>query len=81
MGGARALIASLGASFSLVAGAALSLLVASLVFAYNGFSGGVELPAPSTPIVLESDATQSARAGDGAGRGRLIGWGARLARP
>lgn len=39
MGGARALIASLGASFSLVAGAALSLLVISFVFAYDGLAG------------------------------------------
>ena len=41
MGGARALIASLGASISLVAGAALSLLVVSFVFAYDGLVGEV----------------------------------------
>jgi len=63
MGGARALIASLGASFSLVAGAALSLLVVSFVFAYDGFSGGVDLPPPASALVLESGATQAAPAG------------------
>ena len=39
MGGARALIASLGASISLVSGAALSLLVVSFLFAFDGLPG------------------------------------------
>ncbi|MGI8730995.1 MAG: hypothetical protein ACR2LK_13615 [Solirubrobacteraceae bacterium] len=42
MGGTRAVIASLGASMSLVAGAALSLLAASFIFAYDGIVGSVE---------------------------------------
>lgn len=44
MGGARALIASLGASISLVAGAALSLLAVSLLFAYGGWSDSMDSP-------------------------------------
>lgn len=68
MGGARALIASLGASFSLVAGAALSLLVVSFVFAYDGFSGGVDVPAAGTALVVESEAAEARTAGGGARR-------------
>ncbi|MEA2437515.1 MAG: hypothetical protein QOF65_2071 [Thermoleophilaceae bacterium] len=60
MGGARALIASLGASFSLVAGAALSLLIMSLVFAYDGFSGGVDLPRAGSAVVYDTGSTQAA---------------------
>jgi hypothetical protein len=60
MGGARALIASLGASFSLVAGAALSLLIMSLVFAYDGFSGGVDLPPAGSALVYGSNSAQAA---------------------
>ena len=53
MGGARALIASLGASISLVAGAALSLLVVSFVFAYDGLSGsGFEGSASHARVVV-----------------------------
>jgi hypothetical protein len=63
MGGARALIASLGASFSLVAGAALSLLVVSFVFAYDGFSGGVDPPPSDTAVVYGPDAAQASPAG------------------
>jgi hypothetical protein len=63
MGGARALIASLGASFSLVAGAALSLLVVSFVFAYDGFTGAVDLPPPASALVLESDSAEAPPAG------------------
>lgn len=58
MGGARALIASLGASFSLVAGAALSLLVVSFVFAYDGFSGGVDVPPAASALLVESASAQ-----------------------
>jgi hypothetical protein len=53
MGGARALIASLGASISLVAGAALSLLVVSFVFAYDGLTGAVDAPASQAALILE----------------------------
>ena len=62
MGGARALIASLGASFSLVAGAAVSLLLFSFVFALPGLTGGSDAPA-STPLEIrsESAAPQTAR--------------------
>jgi hypothetical protein len=52
MGGARALIASLGASISLVAGAALSLLVISFVFAYDGFTGGVDSSPTASALVI-----------------------------
>jgi hypothetical protein len=69
MGGARALIASLGASFSLVAGAALSLLVVSFVFAYDGFSGGVDPPPAASALVLEGGSAQPAAAGAGKARG------------
>lgn len=55
MGGARALIASLGASFSLVAGAAVSLLLLSFVFALPGLAGGGDAPAASGPVLLESE--------------------------
>jgi hypothetical protein len=54
MGGARALIASVGASVSLVASAALSLLVFSLVVAYDGFTGAVDSPVASTALLRES---------------------------
>ena len=53
MGGARALIASVGASISLVAGAALSLLVVSFVFAYDGLVGAIDVPASHAALVLE----------------------------
>ncbi len=66
MGGTRALLASLGASVSLVAGAALSLLAASFIFAYDGIVGTVDaapgrtslrVASPSSP---ERSATASA---------------------
>jgi hypothetical protein len=63
MGGARALIASFGASFSLVAGAAVSLLLMSLVFAYDGFSGDVDLPSADAALVVEAESAQAAPAG------------------
>lgn len=54
MGGARALIASLGASISLVAGAAVSLLFFSFVFALPGLTGASDAPAASAAVVVES---------------------------
>jgi hypothetical protein len=54
MGGARALIASLGASISLVAGAALSLLVVSFLFAYDGLSGGTDQPVSHAALLVEA---------------------------
>src|ERR1700712_957485 len=64
MGGARALIASLGASISLVAGAALSLLLVSFVVAIDGFAGGVDASASRAVITLHgpAPATPSASA-------------------
>ena len=61
MGGARALIASLGASIPLVAGAALSLLVVSLVFAYDGFTSDIDSPASRAALRLDASAPASAR--------------------
>jgi hypothetical protein len=52
MGGARALIASLGASISLVAGAALSLLFVSFVVALDGVAGGVDASVSHAAITL-----------------------------
>ena len=66
MGGARALIASLGASISLVAGAALSLLVVSFVFAYDGLSGRTYDGATANAQVVVADpraTTSKARQG------------------
>jgi hypothetical protein len=54
MGGARTLIASLGASISLVAGAAVSLLLFSFVFAFPGLTGASDAPATSTAVVVAS---------------------------
>jgi hypothetical protein len=68
MGGARALIASLGASISLVAGAALSLLVVSFVFAYDGFTSNVELPDSATALVVRSPTTPTAPSRGAAGQ-------------
>jgi hypothetical protein len=53
MGGARALIASLGASISLVSGAALSLLVVSFLFAYDGLSGGADDWVPRSALFVD----------------------------
>jgi hypothetical protein len=61
MGGARALIASFGASISLVAGAALSLLLVSFVVALDGFAGGVDAAASHPAVTLHGPApTRSA---------------------
>ncbi len=68
MGGARALIASLGASISLVAGAALSLLVVSFVFAYPGFVGGVDVPPSVASLDLGSKSSSAASRPDAAPR-------------
>lgn len=54
MGDARALIASLGASVSLVAGAALSLLVVSFVFAYDGLVGDLDDSSSQTALNLKA---------------------------
>ncbi len=62
MGGARALIASLGASISLVAGAAVSLLFFSVVFALPGFTGSSDAPRASAPVVVESRVAAEQRA-------------------
>jgi hypothetical protein len=56
MGGARALIASLGASISLVAGAALSLLLVSFAVSLDGFAGGVDASASDAAITLRGPA-------------------------
>lgn len=52
MGGARALIASLGASISLVSGAALSLLLISIVVAYPQFVGIDDGRRDITPVTI-----------------------------
>ena len=61
MGGTRALLASLGASISLVAGAALSLLVVSFVFAYDGL-GGTSDPTTTQAALLLDGATTTTSA-------------------
>jgi len=61
MGGARALIASLGASISLVAGAALSLLAVSFVFAYDGLVGEVGETRAQAALRVKVQAPQTAR--------------------
>ena len=69
MGGARALIASLGASFSLVAGAALSLLVISFVFAYDGLAGsGFDGAGANAQVVVPDLAATTARVRQQSGR-------------
>jgi len=60
MGGTRALIASIGASISLVAGAALSLLVVSFVFAYDGLGGTTEQPTTQAALLVEGPTTTTA---------------------
>ncbi|MDP1848231.1 MAG: hypothetical protein Q8K79_10615 [Solirubrobacteraceae bacterium] len=64
MSGTRALFASIGASVSLVAAAALSLLAVSAVFAFGGWSDPVAQSAPQTALILaagQSDATRTTR--------------------
>jgi len=52
MSGTRALFASIGASVSLVAAAALSLLAVSAVFAFGGWSDPVAQSASQTALIL-----------------------------
>jgi hypothetical protein len=64
MSGTRALFASIGASVSLVAAAALSLLAVSAVFAFGGWSDPVAQSAPQTAMILadgQSDTTRTTR--------------------
>jgi hypothetical protein len=56
MSGTRALFASIGASVSLVAAAALSLLAVSAVFAFGGWSSPVGESARQSALVLTADA-------------------------
>jgi hypothetical protein len=56
MSGTRALFASIGASVSLVAAAALSLLAVSAVFAFGGWSTPVAESARQSALVLTADA-------------------------
>lgn len=60
MGGTRALLASLGASISLVAGAALSLLVVSFIFAYDGLSGTAEPATTQAALLVDGPTTTTA---------------------
>ena len=53
MSGTRALFASIGASVSLVAAAALSLLAVSAVFAFGGWSDPVAQSARQTALILD----------------------------
>ena len=53
MSGTRALFASIGASVSLVAAAALSLLAVSAVFAFGGWSDPVAQTAQQTALILD----------------------------
>jgi len=64
MSGTRALFASIGASVSLVAAAALCLLAVSAVFAFGGWSDPVAQSAPQTALILadgQSDTTRTTR--------------------
>lgn len=74
MGGARALIASLGASISLVAGAALSLLVVSFVFAYDGLAGsGFEGSISHARVVVsDPDPVTTIGRADGSGAAKVV---------
>jgi hypothetical protein len=62
MGGARAFIASFGAGISLIAGAAISLLFLSLLFAYDGITDGIDVPAAASVVVVDASSSQTARA-------------------
>ena len=68
MGGARALIASVGASISLVAGAALALLFVSFLFAYDGLGGGGDEPTTHAALVVDGGSAVSPRRVTGAAR-------------
>jgi len=67
MGGTRAVLASLGASVSLVAGAALALLAASFIFAYDGIFGSVDASPGKTSLQVASLAFQERGGGASAG--------------
>lgn len=56
MSGTRALFASIGASVSLIAAAALSLLAVSAVFAFGGWSDPVAESVRQSALVLTADA-------------------------
>jgi hypothetical protein len=61
MSGTRALFASIGASVSLVAAAALSLLAVSAVFAFGGWSDPVAESARQTALILDDGRPGPAR--------------------
>ena len=61
MSGTRALFASIGASVSLVAAAALSLLAVSAVFAFGGWSDPVAQSARQTALILDDGSSGPAR--------------------
>ena len=61
MSGTRALFASIGASVSLVAAAALSLLAVSAVFAFGGWSDPVAQSARQTALILDDGRSGAAR--------------------
>ena len=61
MSGTRALFASIGASVSLVAAAALSLLAVSAVFAFGGWSDPVAQSARQTALILDDGRNGAAR--------------------
>lgn len=61
MSGTRALFASIGASVSLVAAAALSLLAVSAVFAFGGWSDPVAQSAQQTALILDEGRSGAAR--------------------
>lgn len=67
MGGTRAVLASLGASVSLVAGAALALLAASFVFAYDGIVGSVDASPGRASLQVTSPASPQRGGGASAG--------------
>lgn len=67
MGGTRAVLASLGASVSLVAGAALALLAASFIFAYDGIVGSVDASPGQTSLQVASLAFEERGGGANAG--------------
>jgi hypothetical protein len=61
MSGTRALFASIGASVSLVAAAALALLAVSAVFAFGGWSDPVAQSAPQTALILAEGQNDTTR--------------------
>ncbi|MEA2194003.1 MAG: hypothetical protein QOG42_437 [Solirubrobacteraceae bacterium] len=59
MSGTRALFASIGASVSIVAAAALSLLAVSALFAFGGWSDPVAESARTSSLVLATDSDRA----------------------